>query len=68
MNYIMQQVSNIAMDVVKALDYLLLMKPDAIIHWNVSSSNVLLEPWGADMWKAKLSDFDSSNFARQVTQ
>ena len=62
-----QQVSNIAMDVGKALNYLHLMKPDAIIHRDVSSSNVLLEPLGAHMWIAKLSDFGSSNFARQVT-
>ena len=62
-----QQISNIAMDVAKALNYLHLMKPDAIIHRDVSSSNVLLEPLGADIWKAKLSDFGSSNFAHQIT-
>ena len=62
-----QQVSAIAIDVGKALNYLHLMKPDAIIHRDVSSSNVLLDPLGGDMWKAKLSDFGSSNFARQVT-
>ena len=62
-----QQVSTIAIDVGRALNYLHLMKPDAIIHRDVSSSNVLLDPLGGDMWKAKLSDFGSSNFARQVT-
>ena len=62
-----QQVCTIATDVGRALNYLHLMKPDTIIHRDVSSSNVLLEPLGADMWKAKLSDFGSSNFARQVT-
>ena len=61
-----QQVFNIAMDVGKALNYLHLMKPDAIIHRDVSSANVLLERLGRDVWKAKLSDFGSSNFARQV--
>ena len=61
-----QQVSNIAMDVGKALNYLHLMKPDAIIHRDVSSANVLLERLGTDVWKAKLSDFGSSNFARLV--
>ena len=62
-----KQVSTIAIDVGKALNYLHLMTPDAIIHRDVSSSNVLLDPLGAgDMWKAKLSDFGSSNFARQV--
>ena len=62
-----QQVSNIAMDVGKALNYLHLMNPDAIIHRDVSSANVLLEQLGTEVWKAKLSDFGSSNFARQVT-
>ena len=61
-----QQVFNIAMDVGKALNYLHLMKPDAIIHRDVSSANVLLEQLGRDVWKAKLSDFGSSNFVRQV--
>ena len=61
-----QQVSNIAMDVGKALNYLHLIKPDAIIHRDVSSANVLLERLGNEVWKAKLSDFGSSNFARQV--
>ena len=62
-----QQVSTIAIDVGRALNYLHLMKVDAIIHRDVSSSNVLLDPLGGDVWKAKLSDFGSSNFARQVT-
>eukprot|EP00731_Ephydatia_muelleri_P015663 Em0009g87a len=62
-----QQVSNIAVDMGKALNYLHLMKPDAIIHRDVSSANVLLEQLGTEVWKAKLSDFGSSNFARQVT-
>ena len=61
-----QQVSTIAVDVGRALNYLHLMKPDAIIHRDVSSSNVLLESLGGEAWKAKLSDFGSSNFARQV--
>ena len=62
-----QQVYTIAMDVGTALNYLHLMEPDAIIHRDVSSSNVLLQPLGGDMWRTKLSDFGSSNFARQVT-
>ena len=61
-----QEVSNIAMDVGKALNYLHLMKPDAIIHRDVSSANVLLELVGTDVWKAKLSDVGSSNFAHLV--
>ena len=60
-----QQVYTIAVNVGTALNYLL-MEPDAIIHRDVSSSNVLLQPLGGDMWRTKLSDFGSSNFARQV--
>ena len=62
------KLSNIAMDVVKALNYMYmhLMKPDAIIHRDVSSGNVLLERLGADWWKAKLSDFGAFNFARLI--
>ena len=54
---------SIASDVVKALNYLHLMQPKPIIHRDVSSANVLLDPLVPPMtWKAKLSDFGSTNF------
>ena len=61
------QIVSISFDVVRALNYLHLMKPDAIIHRDISSANVLLESTGNDKWKAKLADFGSANFFRQIT-
>ena len=61
-----QQIYTIVIDVGRALNYLQ-NQMLSIIHRDVSSSNVLLDPLGGDMWKAKLSDFGSSNFAHQVT-
>ena len=52
----------IATDVALGLNYLHLMEPDPIIHRDVSSSNVLLEPIGLDNWRAKVSDYGSVDF------
>ena len=60
-------VISIATDVACGLNYLHLMKPDPIIHRDVSSANVLLESIGPDQWRAKLSDFGSANFVSKVT-
>ena len=60
-------VISIATDVACGLNYLHLMKPDPIIHRDVSSANVLLEPIGPDQWRAKLSDYGSANFVSKVT-
>ena len=54
-------------DVACALNYLHLMKPDPIIHRDVSSANVLLEPIGSGNWRAKVSDYGSANFVSMVT-
>ena len=61
-----RQLISIAYDVVKALNYLHLMRPDPIIHRDVSSANVLLDQGHGNSWKAKLSDYGSVNFLRQV--
>ena len=61
-----QDISSIGMDIAQALNYLHLMKPDAIIHRDVSSANVLLNKCGGS-WKAKLSEYGSCNFARLVS-
>ena len=61
-----QNLVSIACDVAKALNYLHLMKPDPIIHRDVSSANVLLDHDRDDSWKAKLSDYGSANFLRQL--
>ena len=61
-----EQITSIACDVSKALNYLHLSKPDPIVHRDVSSANVLLEPCGPDRWGAKLSDYGSVNFVRST--
>ena len=60
-------VITIGIDVAHGLNYLHLMRPDPIIHRDVSSANVLLEPIGSSNWKAKVSDYGSANFLSKVT-
>ena len=57
-----RQIVSIARDVALGLNYLHNMKPDPIIHRDVSSANVLMEPLGTDSWKAKVSDYGTANF------
>eukprot|EP00731_Ephydatia_muelleri_P033872 Em0040g22a len=59
-------VITIGMDVARGLNYLHLMRLDPIIHRDVSSANVLLEPIGSGNWKAKVSDYGSANFLSKV--
>eukprot|EP00731_Ephydatia_muelleri_P013582 Em0007g892a len=59
-------VITIGIDVAHGLNYLHLMRPDPIIHRDVSSANVLLEPIGPGNWKAKVSDYGSANFLSKV--
>eukprot|EP00731_Ephydatia_muelleri_P034272 Em0053g18a len=59
-------VITIGMDVARGLNYLHLMRPDPIIHRDVSSANVLLESIGPGNWKAKVSDYGSANFLSKV--
>ncbi|KAL5509697.1 hypothetical protein EMCRGX_G005112 [Ephydatia muelleri] len=59
-------VITIGIDVACGLNYLHLMRPDPIIHRDVSSANVLLEPIGSGNWKAKVSDYGSANFLSKV--
>ena len=55
------QVISIGIDITLALNYLHLWKPQPILHRDVSSANVLLEPSVQGKWKAKLSDYGSAN-------
>ena len=50
---------NISLDVACALNYLHLFKPHPILHRDVSSANVLLQPMGGGLggWRAKVSDY-----------
>ena len=61
-----QLVRSIALDVARALNYLHLMWPDPIIHRDISSANVLLEPAPENGWRAKVSDYGSANFYQHL--
>ena len=60
------QVVSIGIDITLALNYLHLWKPQPILHRDVSSANVLLEPSVQGKWKAKLSDYGSANLQENV--
>ena len=60
------QVISIGIDITAALNYLHLWKPQPILHRDVSSANVLLEPSVQGKWKAKLSDYGSANLQENV--
>lgn len=50
------RVTSIGLDVARALKYLHSVKPCHIIHRNISSGNVLLEPLPNGHWRGKVSD------------
>jgi chromosome transmission fidelity protein 4 len=56
-----QQITSISLDVARALNYLHLMQPHPIIHRDISSANVLLDPLPGNGWKVKVSDYGSVN-------
>ena len=60
------QVISIATDVVTALNYLHSFRPRPILHRDVSSANVLLEPSAGNNWKGKLSDYGSANLMDNI--
>ena len=59
-------ITSISLDVVKALNYLHLMQPRPIIHRDISSGNVLLNPLPDNQWKAKVSDYGSVNLLEHL--
>ena len=59
-------VKAISLDVALGLNYLHLIQPDAIIHRDVNSANVLLEELPRSKWRAKLTDYGSVNVVRQL--
>ena len=61
-----EHIISIATDVACALNYLHHMTPDPIIHRDLSSANVLLQPTPNGGWLAKVSDYGSANFLRQL--
>ncbi len=60
------QIPPICRDIARALTYLHSMKPQPVIHRDVSSANVLLEPIANSLWKAKISDYGSANFSSML--
>ena len=60
------QITSISLDIARALNYLHLIRPDPIIHRDISSANVLLDPAPNDTWRAKVSDYGSANFLQRV--
>ena len=60
------QIISMSLDVARAFNYLHLMRPYPIIHRDLSSANVLLEPGPSNSWKAKVSDYGSANFLQQL--
>ena len=61
------QIHTIGLDVARAINYLHLIRPDPVIHRDVSSANVLLNSIPNNQWIAKLSDYGSANFVRCTT-
>ena len=60
------QIINISIGIVLALNYLHLWKPHPILHRDVSSANVLLEPSGNGRWKGKFSDYGAANLLHKI--
>ena len=56
----------ISLDVACGLIYLHLIKPDPIVHRDISSANVLLEVIQLNKWRAKLTDYGSVNVVCQL--
>jgi len=56
------QIIPILLGVAYGLNYLHHSTPDPILHRDVSSANVLLNPLPDNQWHPKLSDFGSTNF------
>ena len=55
-------ITSISQDVGHALCYLHQCQPHPIIHRDISSANILLEPLPNGCWRAKVSDYGSANF------
>ena len=54
-------------ELASALCYLHQWQPHPIIHRDISSANVLLEPLPNGCWRAKVSDYGSANFMNLIS-
>ena len=57
---------SIGLDVAKALNYLHLTRPHPLIHRDISSANILLEPLRNGRWRAKVSDYGTVNLQENL--
>ena len=57
---------SIAVDVAKALNFLHTMKPEPLVHGDLTSTSVLLEQARGAKWKAKLSDFMTAKYYQHL--
>ena len=62
----LEHLLSIATDVARALNYLHNMTPDPIVHRDLSSANVLLQPTPDGGWLAKVSDYGTANFQSRL--
>ena len=60
-------ITSISLDVARALNYLHMMKPHPVIHRDISSGNILLNPLPDNCWIAKVSDYGSVNLLQHMT-
>jgi len=61
-----ENIVSITIQVCRALNYLHLMQPDPVIHRDISSANVLLNPLPHNAWLAKVTDYGSVNTLRAL--
>ncbi len=61
-----EHILSISVQVCQALNYLHLMQPDPVIHRDISSANVLLNPLPNGRWSAKVTDYGSVNTLRML--
>ena len=60
------QILGISRDIASALNYLHLWKPNPIIHRDISTPNILLEPSVGDSFKAKVADYGAANLQQDT--
>ena len=60
------QIVGIALDIARALNFLHTAKPDPVVHGDLTSTSVLLEQGKGNSWRAKLSDFMTAKFFKQL--
>ena len=60
-----REILTLSLDVSRALNYLHMNKPRPIIHRDISSANVLLFK-REEAWHAKLSDYGTANFMKDL--